>query len=270
MKARPTFYVPDALPDIPALTARYERLILMVKILLITGDYSGVLKTSLDLRRAAKALIKGKVRAAATERKLQMLLCPKWRARVIEDLGGMRKLALWTAAMKRAVVCAREYKHRWEPESKRESGYIPPHIIAARAAQDLQMAKDRAHAKLCAKACVNPGIFKDPFRVDFDGYFRLPPVPRAPGMAGQTMPAREYVYDARPVTKMTGIYAPAPVWPAEFYAAERGDFSRETSGRKRQAEFLNLNSKQFDENRLRGSLPEPTFPHRQNPVFAPP
>ena len=270
MKARLTFYVPDALPDIPALTARYERLILMVKILLITGDYSGVLKTSLDMQRAAKALIKGKVRAAATERKLQMLLCPKWRARVIEDLGGMRKLALWTAAMKRAVVREREDKDRWKPEPKRESGYIPPHIIAARAAQDFQMAKDRAHAKLCAKACANPDIFKDPFRVDFDGYFRLPPVPRAPRAVGQSARGREYIYDARPVTKLTGIYVPAAVWPAEFYAAERGAFSRETPARKRRAELSILNPKYFDTNRLRAPLPEAISMRRQKPVFAPP
>ena len=223
MKARLSFYAPDGLPDIPALTARYERLILMVKVLILARDYAGVLKTSFEIGRAVRALIKGKTRAAAQERKFQMLLSPVWRARVISDLGGMRKLALWNAAMKRAVLRSFDNKHRWRPEAMSpSSGFIPPQIIAA---QKLESAR-RERIRDCARACANPNIFKDPFRVDFDGNFRLPAVPRAPASGVKSSSTREYEYDARPINKLTGIHAPAMVWPAEFYAAERGNWTR--------------------------------------------
>ena len=213
MKARLSLYEPDTLPDITALTARYERLIFMVKVLILSGDYGGVLKTSYDIARAAKALIKGKARAAAIERKLHMLATPKWRARVISDLGGMRKLALWNAAMLRAIERALTPR---APIAK-----PAPHALAAQVQEDAR----RAHARKCLKATAHPGIIRDRFRVDFEGQFRLPPLPRAPRAAGKSSAASEYTYDPRKLTYQSGVFAPAAVWPTEFYVAERENFA---------------------------------------------
>jgi len=144
MKARASYFPPvdgaGSLPDITCLTARYGRLLL----------------------RAVKA---------------KMLACPGWRARVIADLGGVRKLALWNAAMDRAIKRARDRRTLWRPPQRACGAQI---ITRETAAADAREAARRAHIRACAKACVNPAILIDPFRVDQDGLFRLPPVPRAP------------------------------------------------------------------------------------------
>ena len=228
MKLRRPSYAPETLPNISALTQRYERLIFALNVLILTGDYSGVLRTSLDIGRAARALIKGKVAAANMERRFRMLLCPIWRARVISDLGGRRKLALWSAAMARAQLRGHKDNARRAGPSA-AAGFVPPHIIAAQEKE----ARRRADIRACAKAGAHPGVFKDPFRVDGEGQFRLAPIPRiraarlsaprAPGVSAALNTARDYSYDPRPINKLTGIYAPASVTPDEFYAAERAE-----------------------------------------------
>ena len=228
MKARASYFPPDdaagSLPDITCLTARYGRLLLLFKVLIAAGDFTKGLAVSRDIGRAARRLMRGRAQAATRAVKAKMLACPGWRARVIADLGGVRKLALWNAAMDRAIKRARDRRTLWQPPQPACGAQI---ITRESAAADAREAARRAHIRACAKACVNPAILIDPFRVDQDGLFRLPPVPRAPRSlqkAGRKR-LREYTYDARPRTKLTGHFAPAPVWPAEFYLAERGNIA---------------------------------------------
>lgn len=266
MKARLSLFAPDTAsdkpPDIDALTAHYLDLITAMKMLVLLGDFSGVLKTSLEIGRAVKALLKGKAALAASRLKTDMLKNPHWRARVIRDLGGVKKLGQWQLAMQRAIA------------GQGQSAGRGPNCRALPQAQIMV----RDHAKRCARACASPLITKDPFRVDQEGQFRLPPVPRMTarnkGGAGQVTKRRDYVYDPRPMPKLSGYSAPVMVWPLEFFASELSDHSPKaprpplftygpTPGRKRRPHH----------HKLRRRLPclNPGFrgPARRR-VFAPP
>ena len=82
----------------------------------------------------------------------------------------------------------------------------------------------KAHARRCAKACVSDGTYRDPYKLDFDGMFRLAPLPRAKHqrVREQTIYSKltigDYNYNAVPVYKPEGLGI-ATVWPMEFYAA---------------------------------------------------
>lgn len=224
MKARVSIYTPETPPDTAGLLGVYSRLIVMVKVLASVGDFSGVLDTALKLRRAAKALTTARARAAAIDRKWKMLLCPAWRERVISDLGGRHKLRLWDAAMKRAIVREHDHSRLWKPTPPEPLAQIDtPEKDAARMAETDR----RDHIRKCARACANPQILKDPFRVDQDGLFRLPPVPRNMSGAGRSHASpQDYTYEPRRLTKLSGYAAPAMIWPAEIYAVERMEAQR--------------------------------------------
>ena len=273
MKARASYLPPDSvMPDVGVLAARYLRLISLLRVLILAGNYTQVLKTSLDIGRAARALIRGKARLAAEQTKAKMLACPGWRARVIADLGGVRKLALWQAAMGRALKREHDRACFWQPPAPLPGAQIiTPATIAA---AEFEAAR-RAHIRNCAKACANPRILKDPFRVDQDGLFRLPPVPRAPAVKDQTAAPREYTFDPRKITNLTGAFAPAMVWPAEFYIAELGGSAEEdtvkalafgpTCGAKRRPA-----RRDPADCRPQKNVPYRAMPLRRSPKFAPP
>ena len=276
MRARAAYFPSDTdqepLPDLAALAAHYTRLITVLNVFVLTGNFSGALKKSVEIGRAARALIKGKVRVASEQAKAKMLRCPGWRARVIADLGGTRKLALWNAAMGRAIARERSLRTSWEkPQAAQPAPVITPATIAAAKRE----AARRAHIRDCAKACANPRIFKDPFRVDQDGLFRLPPVPRVPMTGSRPATPCDYAYDARKLTKLTGAFAPAMVWPIEFYIAERGKPAKKkpvkvfaygpTPGGKRRPARRHISDRKQWKNVRRQAVPL-----RRSPRFAPP
>jgi len=70
----------------------------------------------------------------------------------------------------------------------------------------------------------NPRIVRDPFRVDFEGEFRLAPLPRLSvrGRRGVILSdGPDYNYDAMRRVQFRGVRSVAVVWPCEFYAAMR-------------------------------------------------
>lgn len=227
MKARASLFpVPDPTPDVEALGAHYRHLVMLVMTWTLAGNFGEVLKASLDAGRAARALIKAKIRARQDRTRADMLACAGWRAKVISDLGGLRKLALWQAAMKRAVSRERGRAQRWTvPVAPPPKTYVTPQMRAAGAAEALR----RARIRDCARACAHPGVFKDPFRVDQDGLFRLPPLPREARTARaggrRSLIPVDYAFDARKTTGLSGALAPAMVWPIEFYRAQARDIA---------------------------------------------
>ena len=126
MKARASYFPPvdaaGSLPDIAGLTARYGRLLLLFKVLIAAGDFTKGLAVSRDIGRAARRLMRGRAQAATRAVKAKMLACPGWRARVIADLGGVRKLALWNAAMDRAIkrACQQTARRRSDTFRRRD------------------------------------------------------------------------------------------------------------------------------------------------------
>ena len=182
------------------------------------GKFSAVVKASLAMRRAYKSIMRADIHNRNLERKLHMLACRAWRARVLSDLGGLCKLALWDAAMKRAAI--------------RTSLHGSPHLSRLPAApgkpapawRQAKEALRRVHIRDCAKACANPRIVRDPFRVDFEGEFRLAPLPRLSvrGRRGVILSdGPDYDYDAMRRVQFRGVRSVAVVWPCEFYAAMR-------------------------------------------------
>jgi len=81
----------------------------------------------------------------------------------------------------------------------------------------------RAHVQKCAKVTANPRIIIDPFKVDFEGQFRLAPLPRfaSENVKPQYGPTDhlappEYEYDGTRKAKFRVLNAPISVWPEEF------------------------------------------------------
>ena len=73
------------------------------------------------------------------------------------------------------------------------------------------------------RACASPNIVRDRVKMDFDGLFRLPPLPRQEKLPANTKIYTEasiidYDWNSMPLNKETG-FGPAMVWPHEFYAA---------------------------------------------------
>jgi len=73
------------------------------------------------------------------------------------------------------------------------------------------------------RACASPNIVRDRVKMDFDGLFRLPPLPRQEKLPANTKIYTEasiidYDWNSMPLNKETG-FDPAMVWPHEFYAA---------------------------------------------------
>ena len=106
---------------------------------------------------------------------------------------------------------------------------------------------------------MQPGVFKDPFRVDQEGQFRLAPFPRARrGKRARNTLSETYHYDPTPRLKLSGARSPAVIWPLEFYAGVRAcaarrkaeQIARRTrparqSGKGRRARLLRRGSRQF-------------------------
>jgi len=149
-----------------------------------------------------------------TRRKLDMLCDKPWRERVLKELGGMRKLRLWEAA--KARIEERAQKPRKAAPAQDPSWLYTPDRIA-------ESERLKARVRACAKACAPERVVRDRVKVDFEGEFRLAPLPRGDYAARQVRvytaaSITDYDWNPIPFDTQTG-FGPATVWPVEFYAA---------------------------------------------------
>ena len=208
--------------DITPLTNRYTVLAGFLSLLITVQRPRDILSVSRRIARLVKAYVKVAVHNHHMERKLKMLLNPIWRARVLNDLGGVDALNRWDGAVTRAQL---RREGCWIP--KRAPRYKDPEPVWHRSPERIaESERLKAHKRDCARACVNPLTMRNPYKMDRDGLFRLAPLPRQRGEDGkQRQPViysaqtiGDYSFNAVPVYKPEGL-APAPIWPVEFYAA---------------------------------------------------
>ena len=220
--------------DTAPLVERYQLLMMLFHAMLLAGQPKAVLSVSRRVARLVKAYVKTATHNTHLRNKVDMLISPTWRARVLDDLGGLKALARWDDAVSRAQL--------------RREGYLAPrrrHVNAEpvwwrtpeRMAESERL---KAYARDCARNCVNPRTLRDACKMDRDGLFRLAPLPREP-RGGETarkvtiytaQTINDYRFNAMPVYQPQGL-GPAPVWPIEFYAAmgmkftyERGQYEQ--------------------------------------------
>ena len=214
------FYLPPTslkYIDAKPLEARYLALIALIKTYIDIGRHREMERASYRMARTVKAYIKVLTHNDLLTRKLDMLANPIWRARVLKDLGGLRKLKLWDKAFQRAQGDLP--KRRVAPRPK------DPEPVWWRTTERMALSERlKAHARRCAKACLSDGTYRDPYKLDCDGMFRLAPLSRRSSKTKRQLTIYskqtigEYEYNAIPVYKPDGLGI-ATVWPMEFYAA---------------------------------------------------
>jgi len=204
--------------DLAPFAARYEVMTMAMLALLEAGRLKDVLRITHKVTRLIRTLTKLDTHNIHVKRKLEMLSHKPWRDLVLKELGGMRKLKLWEAAQKRIM-------QRIEARKGQPIKDMPPQEPAwlytpERIAESEQL---KAHAQRCAKACAPKRVFRDRCKMDFDGEFRLAPLPRSERAPRQMSVYTkntiiDYEYNAIPFG-MESAFGPAMVWPSEFYAA---------------------------------------------------
>ena len=219
--------------DTAPIEARLLLIHSLVMRLLAMGLTKRLLPLAQKMRRLARVLARASAHNNHMENKLAMLRSPLWRERVLRDLGGMARLKLWDAAMLRARGVLPSTRQNTLPAKPEPVWWRSPERIA-------ESERLKARFRLCMDAALQPRIFRDPYKMDFDGQFRLAPIPRR-GAIGSHLPPLyasriysrvdicEYNYDAIPVQKPKD-FGPAMVWPLEFYAAITLEVEGDTRG----------------------------------------
>jgi hypothetical protein len=208
-----TFPPPHHYIDITPLQARYDILMAAILAFIEAGQIVRAGKLSHKMYRVVRLGIKLETQNILLKRKLDMLFDKCWRDRVLKQLGGMRRLKSWEAAAKRNAAPRKETGHDFDadpvwldtPERRAESERLKEHV------------------KKCARACISPNVVRDRIRMDFEGQFRLAPIPRQKGSVRKEKIYTEasicdYYYNAVPYHEVK-TFGPATVWPAEFHAA---------------------------------------------------
>ena len=208
-----SFPPPHHFVDIAPLTARFDILMAAILAFIEAGHIVRALKLSHKMNRVVRLGIKLEKQNVLLKRKFDMLLDKCWRDRVLKELGGMRRLKSWEAAVARNAV----------PFTKPAHDHDAPPIWLFTPERRAESERLKEHAKKCARACVSAGVFRDKIRMDFEGEFRLPPIPRRIGAVRREMIYTEasicdYFYNAMPYYEMK-TFGPAAVWPAEFRMA---------------------------------------------------
>lgn len=201
--------------DVAPLAARYIAVIIGFNALRMAGAYKRLPAAARQIRAVLQAFIKAQTHNHHVEIKLAMLANLVWRARVLSELGGERKLELWIKALMRAKGALP--KRRVPPKPEEPVWFRTPERIAESEAL-------KQHARLCVRACVPQGTVRDPYRMDRAGQFRLAPLPRG----GSSQPRKpviysaltigDYNFNAVPIYKPQG-FGPTAVSPLEFIAA---------------------------------------------------
>ena len=200
--------------DTAPLVSRYVVLAQAVLSFTAAGRLGRAMRASHKIVRLVRTLTKLEGHNVQLKRKLDMLSHKPWRERVLRELGGMRKLRLWEAAKDRiAARAAAPVK----PVLPQEPAWL---YTPARRAESERL---KARKREVFRAGHNPLIVRDRCRVDFEGEFRLAPLPRGERTARQVKVYTEetiidYDWNPMPYQQETG-FGPACVWPQEFYAA---------------------------------------------------
>ena len=200
--------------DTAPLALRYKVLMAAIMSLIEAGQMARVLRLSHKVVRLVRTFTRLETHNHLLTRKLDMLIDKSWRERVLKELGGMRKLKLWDAA--KARIEARQNR-----SAKPAASQSPDWLYTEDRIAESERLKARVRA--CGRATAHPRVFRDKYKMDSDGMFRLAPLPRtgraAPQMKVYTQSSIvDYEWNNIPFAKITDI-GPAMVWPAEFYAA---------------------------------------------------
>jgi len=173
----------------------------MIPLILAHPRARGLLENAREIGRVVRAFTRAEFSNYQRGLKLDMLSHGPWRERVLKELGGEAKLAAWDAAQERYQL----RKETPAPEVKAGTWRKTPERLA-------EEERLKAHARKCARATAHPRIFRDPYRVDFEGQFRLAPLLRlsTPRRDPATVPfvIEDYNYDGTPIAKMSGFDAP--------------------------------------------------------------
>ena len=204
--------------DLAPLDVRYRLLMASIMALIEAGKMARVVKLTAKLNRLVRCYVKLHTHNEHLTLKLDMLLDKPWRERVLKELGGMSRLKLWEAAKARI-----EERRKAPPKPARKAEpswlYTPERIAESE--------RLKAYARKCGKATAHPRVFREPVRVDYDGLFRLAPLPRGERAARQVVvytanTISDYDWNNMLIATPKG-FGPAPVWPAEFYAAAEAE-----------------------------------------------
>lgn len=207
-------YFPPHLIDTAPLLARYAVLTQAIHAFITAGRMSLVLRYSQKAARLVRVLGRLSGANVLTRRKLDMLVDKAWRERVLRNLGGVRKLALWEAARNR--IAARRDAPVQPVRDEHPAWLYTPERLA-------ESERLKARKRDCVRASAHPNIVRDRVKVDFDGLFRLAPLPRTERITRRAViytqnTISDYDWNPIPFAKVEG-FGPATVWPAEFYAA---------------------------------------------------
>ena len=219
MKTVTFTYSPPHLINTAPLATRYEVMLASIFAFIAAGRHEEVLTYSRKVLSLVRVFTRFEAQNILTRRKLDMLSHKPWRDRVLRELGGMRKLGLWEAAHKRLQERAGRAPKVKTPNPAKlldPSWLYTPDRIA-------ESERLKARVRDYAKACAPERVVRDRVKMDFEGEFRLAPLPR-----GERAPRRrkvytaasltEYDYNPLPFAPQSG-FGPATVWPAEFRAA---------------------------------------------------
>lgn len=206
--------------DTAPLSARCDYLTQAILAYIAAGHMGLVLRYSQKLLRLIRVHNRLTGANILVRRKRDMLYNSAWRRRVLWGLGGRETLRRWDAMNAR-------FMPRLETKSAVSlNGHDPFDIPPAWLNTPERIAESerlKARVRKVRRATINPHIVRDRVKTDFDGLFRLPPLPRKTRLPAnikiytqQTISG--YDWNPIPFAKETG-FGPACVWPAEFYAA---------------------------------------------------
>ena len=200
--------------DTAPLVSRFDVLAEAVLAFAIAGQCFASMRAARKVIRLVRVVTKLEAHNAHLRLKLDMLSNKPWRERVLKDLGGLRKLKLWEAAKARIEARTAAPKKERKPQG-------PAWLYTAERIAESERLKARKRA--CARASHNPLIVRDKCKLDFEGQFRLAPLPRAKRGPRQMRVYTqntiiEYDWNPIPFQEEKG-FGPASVWPVEFYAA---------------------------------------------------
>ena len=204
--------------DIAPLAARYKVLSQAILSFVTLGQFCEAMRATQKVRRLIGLYARLDTQNRLWARKIAMLSDRAWRERVLKELGGLRRLRMWEEAQKRLEqrALARSDRPSPKPQPSVPSWLYTPERLA-------ESERLKAHVRKCTRVGLSPLVTRDRFKMDFDGMFRLPPLPR---IASSARSVKVYTknsivdYDFNPVpfAKLSG-FGPAMVWPVEFYAA---------------------------------------------------
>ena len=215
-------YQPPHLIDTAPLSARCDYLTQAILAFIAAGHMGLVLRYSQKLLRVIRVHNRLTGANILLRRKRDMLYNSAWRRRVLWGLGGRERLRRWDEMNAR-------FMPRLETKSAESlySPFVEPPAWLNTPERIAESERLKARVRKVRRAAVHPNIFRDRVKTDFEGLFRLPPLPRKTRLPSTLKiytqnTISDYDWNPIPYAKQIG-FGPACVWPAEFYAAMIAD-----------------------------------------------